>query len=610
MAMFLAAVVMLAPIAAARLNPVEVQDNSHAAGQVIAGTLTVNLVIDSGLWRPNGNDAAPVEVRAFGEEGHPLSVPGPLIRAAQGTDVVVTVRNMLKDDVRVFGLCTRPAACPPVAVAAGHSQSVRFSSSTPGTYYYWASTSGSNLSSRRREDSQLGGALVVDPRGSAAADRVMVISTFEDGPAVGLCVGQKADAVFAINGASWPHTARLKYTTGEPIQWRVINLSCDQHAMHLHGFHFTVSAMGDGATDRPLAAAEQKTEVTESILPGRTFAMTWTPTRAGNWLFHCHMVPHMTTAGDAAHAMHDLATHAGMAGLVIGIEVADGAPASVVAVPAPAMPVRRVSLVLREEPNRYGNAPGFRMDIEGAEAPRLDAGPVPGPVLILRRGEPAEITVVNRMSEPTAIHWHGLEIESYYDGVPGFGGSHSNIAEPIAPDASFVVRVTPPRAGTFIYHTHWHDAAQLAGGLYGALLVLGPDEHYDPATDHVVVIGLNGPDRPNPDEPFALNGRAKPAPIELRAGVPNRLRLINITATNVALIASLADNADVVHWKPLAKDGASLPPEQSLPRRARQQVAVGETYDFEVTPGARQNLWLEVRRGTGEWVLQAPVLVR
>jgi hypothetical protein len=39
-------------------------------------------------------------------------------------------------------------------------------------------------------------------------------------------------------------------------------------------------------------------------------------------------------------------------------------------------------------------------------------------------------------------------------------------------------------------------------------------------------------------------------------------------------------------------------------------VSVGETYDFEITPSQPQNLWLEVRRGSGEWVLQVPVQVR
>jgi manganese oxidase len=46
--------------------------------------------------------------------------------------------------------------------------------------------------------------------------------------------------------------------------------------------------------------------------------------------------------------------------------------------------------------------------VEGAEA---------GPTLVLRRGEPVAITLVNRLSEATSIHWHGMELESYYDGV-------------------------------------------------------------------------------------------------------------------------------------------------------------------------------------------------
>ena len=30
-------------------------------------------------------------------------------------------------------------------------------------------------------------------------------------------------------------------------------------------------------------------------------------------------------------------------------------------------------------------------------------------------------------------------------------------------------------AGTYIYHTHWHDAAQLTGGVHGTMIVLNPD---------------------------------------------------------------------------------------------------------------------------------------
>jgi len=268
---------------------------------------------------------------------------------------------------------------------------------------------------------------------------------------------------------------------------------------------------------------------------------------------------------------------------------------------------------MREEPNRYGNQSGYRMDLEGQDgidAPRLNSGPVPGPVIVLTRGEPVEITLVNRMTEPTGIHWHGIELDSYFDGVPGWGGQVGNLAPPVAPGQSFVAKFTPPRAGTFIYHTHWHKDAQLAGGLYGPLIILDPGERYDPETDHVVIIGLNGIPQEPPLEPFALNGSSTPAPIVMRAGVPNRLRLINITALNDNLQAFLVDRGEQTTWKPLAKDGATLPAGQTARRPARQLVTVGETYDFEIQPARSQGLWLEVRRGSGAWVLQAQIKLR
>jgi FtsP/CotA-like multicopper oxidase with cupredoxin domain len=597
---------LAAPIAPATRS-IQLNDNLQPAGHLANGVLTLRLVAAPGGWRPNGSGGATVEVDAFGEEGRELSTPGPLIRAPEGTIAAVSLRNELGRELRVFGLCAKPGPCDPISIAAGERREVRFVLGAPGTYSYWASSTATTVLQRPRGESQLGGAIIVDPREGAAADRVMVISVFHDGAPIGPCLNPPPDAVFAINGASWPHTSRLRYEVGDTVRWRVINLSCDPHAMHLHGFHFTVEAVGDGNVDRPLPSAEQRTEVTELLPGGRTFALSWVPTRSGNWLFHCHMVAHMAERSPSPHAAHGAeAGRAGMAGLVMGIEVA-GPPEAVVE--APKAP-RRLTLRLREEPKRYGDHPGYRMDLEGTEAPRLDPGPVPGPLLVLYRGEPAEITVVNEMTEPTAIHWHGIEIESYFDGVPGFGGLGANIAQPIAPGESFVARLAPPRAGTFIYHTHWHDEAQLAGGLYGALIVLEPGERFDPETDHVVMIGLNGVLVPGQPAPLALNGLAKPAPVRLRAGVPHRLRLINITANNVGLQAFLMNGLEVGQWTPLAKDGATLPVEQAAVRPARQPIGVGETYDFEIRPSAPQNLWLEVRAGNGQWLLQAPVEIR
>ena len=603
LAFALAVIALFFPAAA---PTVELNRNERPAGRLQGATLTIRMYAATGVWRPKGVSGPALEVAAFGEEGSGVSTPGPLIRARVGTSVSLTLRNTLESNLQVSGLCTKPGPCESISIAPGASRDIHFSLQAPGTYFYWATRSGP-LVTRASRDSQLSGAIVVDPATGAAPDRVFVIGIYPDAENQGPCAGTGPNRAFTINGASWPGTERLRYTTSDTAHWRVINLSCDAHAMHLHGFHFQVEAAGDGQVDRTLTDENRQTVVTQYLNSGRTISMAWTPTRAGNWLFHCHMVAHMARPPDE-HAAHGTADdHAGMSGLVIGIEVTGpDRPA-----PASTAKPRSLTMVIKEEADRYGKGlTGYRIDLDGTDAPRLNSGPVPGPVLVLHRDEPAEITVINRTTQPTAIHWHGIELDSYFDGVPGFGGSRDRLAPPIAPGHSFVAKMTPPRAGTFIYHTHWHDEAQLAGGVYGPLIVLEPGEKYDPTVDHILMIGFNGVVVADQREPFALNGQSLPDPIVLRAGVPNRVRLIIISTYYVALTASLVSQFDTMQWLPIAKDGAAVTGDQRTPRPARQLVSVGETYDFEVIPSAARPLWFDFRRGNGEWVIQAPIRVR
>lgn len=199
------------------------------------------------------------------------------------------------------------------------------------------------------------------------------------------------------------------------------------------------------------------------------------------------------------------------------------------------------------------------------------------------------ITVVNRTRAATAVHWHGLEIESFPDGVPGWSGAPGKLMPPIAPRDSFVAEFTPPRAGTFMYHAHMDEGRQIGSGLYGALLVLEPGQSLDPATDRVLVFSRGGPAAMEDAAPLLVNGRSSPDTVELTAGVAHRLRLVFILPNGVARLrvvgAGPADTSLVV-WRPLAKDGADLPAAYTRPRAALATVAVGETYDFELTPRA------------------------
>ncbi len=265
-----------------------------------------------------------------------------------------------------------------------------------------------------------------------------------------------------------------------------------------------------------------------------------------------------------------------MGGLVIGIRVAGpvatGSP--------PVRPAaRRIRLLVQEKPRHYGARPGFGFVVDsGAAQPAPDSVEIPGPLLALTRGEPVEITVVNRLRSPTTVHWHGIELESYYDGVGGWSGAAQSLAPLIAPSDSFIARFTPPRSGTFIYHAHVSELRVLASGLYGPMLVLDPGSRRDPAVDHTLLFSQDGPDT---TALVALNGRSPSDTLRLRAGVANRFRLINITAMD-EVEGALASAADTLSWREVAKDGADLHPSRTRAQRAFAHLGPGETLDVEV----------------------------
>jgi len=586
-------------------SSVTTHDNVRPAGRLENGVLTISLRAGVGRWSPEGPASPSRDIEALGEEGQPLTIPSPLIRARAGTAVRVTIQNTLSAPLRVYGLCDRPGACDPLTVAPGAKGEARFTLNAAGTYHYWATTTGDPLTVRDRADSQLGGAIIADDGEVDPRERVFVMSMTRK---VHNVIG--GDERPVINGLSWPHNGRLKHAVGDTIRWRFINLTAVPHAMHLHGFYFNVEATGDGTRETRHTATTRPPVVTERVPTGGSFTMSWVPERAGNWLFHCHMLKHMTSQTDSgAPATHHSPTADGMAGLVMGVEVTGSAARAV----SPDRARRAFRMVISPD-SRFPDAPSYKVDLtsNGTALPRVNERVAPGPVLVVTRGEPVAVEIANQIGEPTAIHWHGIELESYDDGVAYFGGSTGSITPPVPPKGTFTARFTPTRAGTFIYHTHWHNPDQLSGGIYGPLIVLEPGQTWDPETDHVILIGLEGRYRDLPNEPFAINGEPKPRPLELKPGVAHRLRFINITGDGVSLTLQLLAIHDPIRWTPVGKDGREVAPSERIARLARQQITVGETYDFELAPmpARPDGLWLELRRGSGELVLQWPVRVK
>jgi FtsP/CotA-like multicopper oxidase with cupredoxin domain len=593
----------------------QANDNRKPAGVLKDGVLTLDLELGEGRWFPEAETGNSIVVQTFAEQGGPPQIPGPLIRVPLGTVIHARVRNTLATGAVVYGLHERPAEKDvPLEVPTGEMREVRFPAGAPGTYHYWAATKGKPMRDRFEEDATLSAAFIVDAPGAPVDERVFVIALWARDPDKSV-PGDEGAEMLAVNGKAWPYSERLTYRVGETVRWRWINPSVSEHPMHLHGAHYRVDSVGDGLKDEMYAPGQQRLVVTENMQVGGTMTTTWQPPLKGRWVFHCHILFHISPdqslvnwgsekmAHGDGHGHEDLGMASGMKGLVLGITVlAEEGSAETGPEPDAA---RRLRLLVRERPATWSapKAHVFQLQ-EGTEEPKVEEATVPGPLLLITRDQLTEIEVVNQLQEETAVHWHGIELESYYDGVPGWGGHLRQVTPSIKPGGSFLVRMAPPRSGTYIYHTHWHDELQLSTGMYGALLVMEPGQQYDPDSDKVFVISRGGPD--DDADPLLLNGSPSPRALQLKTGVTYRLRFINITAHNSGIRVYLRGPNGPVQWRAVAKDGADLPPAQAILQAAKQGVSVGETYDFELRQEEPGGLQLEVYRPAGQMrVVQA-----
>ncbi len=565
-----------APIA--RLSA-EANDQRLPAGRIVDGELRVELDVVEFTWLPRGPRGPSAVAAGFAEHGHTPQMPGPLFRMRAGTPVRVSVRNTLDKPVELSGLSDRTRGDTAVnglaafrnrerlVLAPGEARDVRFTPTSAVTSFYYAHVVQPHGQPVPPEpDAGLVGAFVVDPAGTLPLpdERIFVI-TMGFGP--------------TVNGLSWPYTERLRYTQGDTVRWRVINPTSDYHPMHLHGFYFTVDERGDAQTDTVIRAP-RPLEVTEGMRPFSTMRLSWTAERAGNWLFHCHLLLHSQDPRPDSATMastDEMTMDHSMAGLIMGITVAPRV-ARATAVPTS---VRRLDLWTGTRPGVFGDAVGYGFVLQrGASRPAPDSIIVPGSPLVLRRDEPTRIVVHNRLPFALAVHWHGMELQSYYDGVAHWSGAPGGTRAPIAAGDSISVYITPPRAGTFMYHTHGEAGAELAQGLYGTLVVLEKGHTLNAATDRLFVLASRGA---TIDADVAINGRGLAPAEHFEAGTTYRLRFTHISMNDVKKVRLLKDGRPVL-WRPLARDGATLPDARRAPAEATQRIDVGETFDFEWTP--------------------------
>jgi FtsP/CotA-like multicopper oxidase with cupredoxin domain len=193
---------------------------------------------------------------------------------------------------------------------------------------------------------------------------------------------------------------------------------------------------------------------------------------------------------------------------------------------------------------QYGNQPAkYVLDSDGAKHFTMTAkqvmwevtkghrvlawtfdGMVPGPQIRVTAGDHVRVTINNQFPEPTTVHFHGLQIPSKADGVPGVG------QDPIATGKSYTYdfTVVDSDAGTHWYHSHYDDLRQVAGGFYGAFVVdprPGSEQAkqvaYADQETTVFISELGGN--------YVMNGKSFPdtQTIDVKHGQVAKMRLIN-----------------------------------------------------------------------------------
>ncbi|MDF4220916.1 hypothetical protein SAMN04488007_0051 [Maribacter aquivivus] len=135
------------------------------------------------------------------------------------------------------------------------------------------------------------------------------------------------------------------------------------------------------------------------------------------------------------------------------------------------LPVREHTITLREATvNKAGK------DVVGMTV----NGTIPGPTLEFTEGEYAIIYVKNEMSVETSVHWHGLLLPNFYDGVPYLN------TPPIEPGHTQKYEFPIKQSGTYWYHSH--TMLQEQSGVYGSIVIQPKEKVLDYDKELVLVL--------------------------------------------------------------------------------------------------------------------------
>ena len=234
--------------------------------------------------------------------------------------------------------------------------------------------------------------------------------------------------------------------------------------------------------------------------------------------------------GNLAPALKDVYGDAAFAQLVEILGAADDYPERKLKPSFAQVPQLVLNDVLKPlTPKIEGGVKVFQMTIDEIDQPIDELKPPvaalgfngqwPGPTIKVTEGDKVRVTFTNNLKETTAVHFHGVEFEDFFqDGIPFV------TQLPIIPGGTHTYEFTASRAGSLMYHSHHNATDQVGRGLLGPFLVApktpAANDKVDRDYTWISNDSLGG---------FTINGHGFPAvvPVLAAKGETVRIRFMN-----------------------------------------------------------------------------------
>ena len=273
-------------------NPVITPNGTTLPFHIIEGVKVMHLIVEE-----VDHEFAPGIARlCWGYNGQ---VHGPTIEAVEGDRIRIYVTNRLGAATTVhWHALIVPSAMDGVgglsqrSIAPGETFKYEFTLRQHGTFMYH-----SHHDEMTQMSMGLLGMFIIHPRNVPVDQRpdrdfVLLQSEWKIVPGTSRPdPNEMTDFnVLTFNAKAFPGTAAIVAKLGDRVRIRFGNLSAmDHHPIHLHGFHFYVTATDGG--DIPLSAQHPETSVLTPV--GSTRTIQFIADNPGDWAMHCHMTHHV-----------------------------------------------------------------------------------------------------------------------------------------------------------------------------------------------------------------------------------------------------------------------------------------------------------------------------